>query len=354
MNRPRAVMEAFGRAHPGCWKAFARLHDARAGEWPPYVYAPLDMAGLALVNAHTERDAARPPSVEDILTGAQRLAGLGAWRLTQQVFRFDPDLYAALVATPMDGRLPGEHFRRLPAWCVYIELREETAPLVGGGETPLRGAFVWLDRHHERGDDVLAFGLDTDDGLACAHLPLVGTLGDGLASVARDWQEAAASGLTSSGLPEGYAEAAAPVFRRVLALALYLCAEDADYARPAWPRPTRTKRGNKWFPPQQPTTWSVGERIGAALRRGGVGSESQPGESRGARAAPRPHIRSAHWHGFWAGPRDGERTLRLRWLPPILVNAESEDNLAATVRPVQAAASGPDRYQEQRSNADGS
>lgn len=35
MSRPRAVTEAFGREQPGCWKAFAQLRDARAGEEQP-------------------------------------------------------------------------------------------------------------------------------------------------------------------------------------------------------------------------------------------------------------------------------------------------------------------------------
>jgi hypothetical protein len=223
------------------------------------------------------------------------------------------------------------------------------APLVGGGDTPLHGAFVWLDWQRERGQDALAFALDTEAGLACAHLPLVGTVSDGLACVERDWREAEAAGLTEFGLPTGYAEAAAPVFRRVIALALYLCADDADYARPAWPQPTRTKRGAKWFPPDKPTLWPVGERIGAALRRGGLGRETDAAPGTGPRARPRAHIRSAHWHGFWSGPRDGERVLRLRWLPPILVNAESDDNLATTVRPVRAA----DRHEEHDPHADG-
>jgi hypothetical protein len=336
MSRPRAVMEAFGREQPGCWKAFAQLRDARAGEWPQYVYAPLDIAGLALLAAHTERDPARPPSVNNILSAAQRLAGLGAWRLTQQVFRFDGDLYAALVETPMDAKLPGEHFRRLPAWCVYVELQDETAPLVGGGATPLHGAFIWVDWYRDRNQDILAFALDTDDGLACAHLPLVGSVSDGLDCVARDWREAEAAGLAETGLPPGYAEAAAPVFRRLVSLALYLCAQDADYPRPPWPQPTRTKRGVKWFPPDRPSLWPVGERIGATLRRGGMGRNSDAAGGAGPRAAPRPHIRSAHWHGFWSGPRDGERTLLLRWLPPILVNAVVDEELSTTVRPVRA------------------
>ena len=51
MSRPREVLNAFGRAHFGAWTALDRLRAARHREWPPYVFAPLDIAGLAIVEA---------------------------------------------------------------------------------------------------------------------------------------------------------------------------------------------------------------------------------------------------------------------------------------------------------------
>jgi len=30
----------------------------------------------------------------------------------------------------------------------------------------------------------------------------------------------------------------------------------------------------------------------------------------------RPHIRRAHWHGYWTGPREGTQTFVYHWLPP--------------------------------------
>ena len=58
------------------------------------------------------------------------VAGLGAWRATQTIYRFDPDFAAALVDTPI-SRLPVEAFYRLPEWCVYIEAATTSPPPVG-------------------------------------------------------------------------------------------------------------------------------------------------------------------------------------------------------------------------------
>ena len=66
----------------------------------------------------------------------------------------------------------------------------------------------------------------------------------------------------------------------------------------------------------------VGYRIGSALRRV-YRKYDTPSESSGKfRSSPRPHIRRAHWHSYWIGPKDGERKVILKWLPPVLVGGE--------------------------------
>ncbi len=308
MSRPREVLNAFGRAHFGAWKALDRLRAARRTEWPPYVYAPLDIAGLAVIEALREAGKPRPTAAWDVIGPASELAGLAAWRITQQVYRFDPDLYAALLATPITGEIPGEHFRRLPAWCVYVETPGLTVPLVGGGDEPLHGVFAWLDWRKDRAEDILTLGLDTAAGVA-AGVP-----------------------------PDGYAQAAKRTVGPILSLLLYLSAQDADYVRPAWPAPKRTKQGWRLFPADKPTVWGVGERIGAVLRRSVADRGESVSHTDSGRASPRPHIRASHWHSFWRGPRDGERSRVVKWLPPLLVSAEGLDQLPVTVRPVKGPA----------------
>ena len=115
-------------------------------------------------------------------------------------------------------------------------------------------------------------------------------------------------------------------------LVLYLCAENAEIGDgqklPRRPTPIRTKSGFRIFPPDQPTKWDVGVRLGAALRKAYHAIETA---GTGQHAGPRPHVRRAHWHGFRSGAmkrEDGspipadERSFKLRWLPPIPVNLD--------------------------------
>ena len=97
----------------------------------------------------------------------------------------------------------------------------------------------------------------------------------------------------------------------------------------------RTKRGDRFFPPDAPQKWNVGVRLGAKLRR----ALHDPTDSDGSTdVRMRPHVRRAHWHRFWTGPRKStERKLRAKWLPPTPVNVASYDELPSVVRPVTGA-----------------
>lgn len=98
----------------------------------------------------------------------------------------------------------------------------------------------------------------------------------------------------------------------------------------------KTKKGLRLFPPERPTPWEVGYRLGAALSR--AMTEARTPGSSGGHASPRPHIRRAHWHSYWVGKRDQAevRSVVLKWLPPIPVNVQDVDALVPTVRDVVA------------------
>jgi hypothetical protein len=109
-----------------------------------------------------------------------------------------------------------------------------------------------------------------------------------------------------------------------LSLVIYLCSKEPEYkggSSPSRPRPKRTKKGWRLFPASRPRVWAVGQDTGEAIAR----AHRQPSQQTGERTRPEPHIRRAHWHGFWVGPRGGERRFEYKWLPPIPVNVDLYD-----------------------------
>ena len=70
--------------------------------------------------------------------------------------------------------------------------------------------------------------------------------------------------------------------------------------------------------------------------------EERAGEEReaveqGERRRPVPHIRRAHWHSFWKGPRKEEekREIVFHWIPPLPVGYKVSEDIVPTIHPVR-------------------
>lgn len=333
--RPREHLVEAAKLYPHAWRQVDRLRELRGAgvpEWADWCYIPIagtqaivaEDAGIDVMMLST----IYPARVAD----AARLAALAAWRVTQGIYRFDPAVYDAVRETPVSGDVPADILYRLPEWCLYVE----TPGMQIDGEQ-LHGFFAHLEDDGKAKRTELRLLLDTETRLepAVLHLgtwPLAESIERMRAEAER---QAALRGLAMPSL-DGTVEIVRPVVEPIVSLMLFLCSQAQEIGdgtrRPANPRPKRVRGEWRLFPADRATTWDVGVRLGAALRRAYQAEETGAG---GTHAGPRPHIRRAHWHTYWSGPRDGARRADLRWMPPIAVGVDEVDQLPAVVRPVR-------------------
>jgi hypothetical protein len=222
-----------------------------------------------------------------------RLAALAAWRVTQGIYRFDEQLYAELWKTPLND-IPPQIFRRLPEWCVYIELNEP----------PFCGVLVHVNhdiydpRQNRRPDQLRLLFLKICEvevqskniGVITLDKP---TIGEGFQSTREHVERL----LRREGTPEPttVSDVSQEMCASVASLVLYLCSQDADYTHMPRAEAKRTKDGIRIFSPNKPMVIDVGIRIGAALRRGK--ETLQRSNDTGEAGRPvLPHVRRAHWH----------------------------------------------------------
>ena len=324
--RPRDHVEAIVRRYPGCWAQLDALRQARGepgiGDWPDWCFLPL-AASYAVVSGG---GANRVPLQRAADVGI--LGALSAWRMTQGIYRFDPAVYDAVWATPVSGDIPHEVLLHLPEWCVYVE-----TPGMQLGGSVLHGSFVHLERDANDGRYELRLLLDAEGGLVPVPLHL------GAWPLSESIQRMRAEATRQRpGADLGFsADELQQLVEPIVSLVLYLCSQASEIGtgqrRPVNPEPKKTKRGWKLFQADRPTTWDVGVRMGAALRQ--AYQSEQVASSGEQHAGPRPHIRRAHWHGYWLGPKDGPRRFDLRWQPPIAVGVDDVGALPAVIRPVK-------------------
>lgn len=280
--------------------------------WPSWCFMPM-AAWYSIVSA-THRLPMLPP---ELVPEVSVLSALGAWRYCQGVYSIDNELLEALLDSPVSGDLPSDVLYHLPEWCVYVPLEHHPLPWCG---YQVMGFWAHLEFDVNTQRTELRFLFDTVDEQL---IPAVLHLGDWSvadavnAANAEAIKQAQNAGLKTVTLSTANADQMAADIQPFISILLYLCSEEPDIddarepgAFPANPRAKKIKKGWKLFPASKVRYWNVGAVIGERLRK-------ELGEVTGRTVSP--HIRRAHWHGYWTGPKAGERKFTFKWIPPILV-----------------------------------
>lgn len=292
--------------------------------WPDWCGLPMSAVYSIITDG---ANISRAQSVLMARGGATTLQELTAsllWVKSKAIYQYDPDLAKELLSQPMDDKLPVESIR-LPYYCVYIE-----TPIPIFSKTAL-GMFAWMefDPHSRLPELRLLFLMDDASTTPCTLALVGGTIDDCIAAVVeKSAQRSKMYNLLGSSLISKVPTYTAQQIAGAVNLVLYLCSEHSDI-----PNETIRRSTDRYGNPRNARTWDVGIRIGAALRRhkqGGQNSDNAEPTST-SKASPRPHIRRAHWHGFWTGPKKGERELKIRWMPPIPVKMDGAEDMPTVI-----------------------
>jgi hypothetical protein len=333
-DRPRQCLDCVSRSYPGIWKQVEAFRAQRKefGNWPSWCFMPTSVVERIVGNGS-------PLQTIDQHKHITYIAAIAAWRSTQGIYRFDPTTFQALWNTPVTGEIPPDVLYSLPEWCVFIPTPDTT-----WRGNRLNGFCAHLNDNRVMRRTELRLLLDISIGTSeyqAVAIPILvkkSSVAESLAATLERCDEPGnflATRLTGQERAIEMKEVPS-----LVSLVLYLCSENAEIREsggnrlPAYPKPKKTKTGLHVYPPDRPTHWLVGYRLGTALRNAEADWRSE--EPTSTHARPRPHIRRAHWHSYWVGPRN-EATARivvLKWLPPIAVNVQDVDDLTTTVRDV--------------------
>jgi hypothetical protein len=321
-----SLINKYNKAYPGCWQRIADMrHDrgTKLPDWPDWCYCPM-AAAYAIISAGKVMSldlAQRYPPGE--------LAALAAWKISKGVYRFDKSLFEELIIMPMEGDIPSQLFYRLPEWGVCIE-----TPGLSFLGADIEGILAHLeyDVNHNYAE-LRILALKNEDGA----IPVILHLGDytiqesvdilleETAEMMQRYNAAYPAGVDMNEVRKEYAADVTPF----LNIILYLCSENAEYRevkRPYKPTENIIKHTHTgYFETKAPKFWHLGDNTGRILREVKASEDETTVISEsGTHASPHAHIRRAHWHHFWTGPKDdpAKRKLVLRWLPPMLVGQE--------------------------------
>ncbi|MGD9700763.1 AcrVA2 family anti-CRISPR protein [Acinetobacter sp.] len=277
----------------------------------------------------------------EMVLNASVLAALAAWQKTKGIYRFDETLIEEMLdMDSSDMKIPTEVLLRLPQWCLYIE-----TPFYKINGVQMDGFFVHIEHDVNKGDVELRFIRATNNHL----YPLVMHIGDWTIEegVQRAFAKAKENALTHTNMDVFQVlkdlgeviDDEIKMTKQLVSLVLYLCSDSADYTRdkPIMPAPIKTKMGLHLPSAEKAKIWDVGVRTGSIIRLSRQQSGSGETYAETGRSV-RPHVRKAHWHGYWTGPRaedkKQDRKYSVKWIPPVFVKADTGE-LPAVIRKIK-------------------
>lgn len=338
---PDQICKQYEQRYP---RLLARIEDARlvalakGVTWPTWCYVPIGGVQAVLQSAYGVT------SPGDLAVEAAIVTALASWRMGgKNVLVFDEDVLAEIWNMPLEGDIPTDVLLRLPFWCAYVP----TPPAITNSEDT-RGVFMHLehDVHTKRPELRFVSHFANIDGTADlypipfdidAKLPLDQVVNRTLGLNKYD-SMSSVSGLTDDERDalRAHVSGIDVILRSLVAVALYLAADNAEVRDPVTAEPAAFDRPSgrkKIFAPSQPTTWNLAWRIGAAIRRASqaVSAAAASTDSTRNGHSVRPHMRRAHWHSYRTGKRAEAATWKyiVRWLPPIPVNMPDDVDASA-------------------------
>ncbi|MBF0620879.1 MAG: hypothetical protein HQL54_03025 [Magnetococcales bacterium] len=318
MVQPTRHLKRIELAFPGIWRDLDAIYLAKS--WPNWCYVPIQRIARYLAKK----------GLDSRLDLSAQIAALSAWRSTQGVYRFHPQLLRAILRTPVRGRLPIKLLFLLPEWCVYLSLPRCIS--IFGHQ--LIGFFAHLDIDDTLKHRELRLLLENSEG-DLIPIPII-LANDGLeSSIRKTIQKLSTKRAYLIQNEPGGLPAVQIKLGSLISAVLYLIAENrelimkgADPETPYSILPKRSsereiKKGPRFFPPENPVEWHLGQRFGTLMNK------AQQCDSKAALLALQkefnavdsgsyiPPIHPATWQLFWVA-HESHKTMKrpaIKWIP---------------------------------------
>lgn len=263
---------------------------------------------------------------------------LCTWRYTKGIYQFDLEVeeFIYLESKAYDSTLsmPSSLLKQIPEWCIYIKISNE---LVLVDNVPVDGFFAWIDNPKSNQLDLRVILLC--NGKAFPHHMVLGdwSIKEGIKKAFHQVMES--YGWEYSKVEKKEVEEILKneieLMKIVIQYLLILNQPDAYSQITQSPKYIHTKQGYKYVAQDKPIFWEIGIRMGNAIRL----SKQQYADAINVKNSSfkRPHIRKAHWHGYWTGKLNEpeNRKFQLQWIPPTFINATIGDELPTTIKKVK-------------------
>lgn len=316
----------------GRWPTYRKWAQDVGYSWPSWSWIPYT---TVLNMVHRDLGEALAPGVTlgDLEAVVAPVVPVLNWLPGRIAVRFDLDIVDTFTASPIGETIPTQALYRLPSWGLFLD-----CPWLAPGA----GVFASIDPGHidappgetpiDSTDELQLTFVLPDKQPPTLHTSLWFPEGTIAAALEAQDRQPVLPGVVSDHvhadrrtLSDCFGQPFPQVMATVVSMLLYLCVEDADIEQR--PLPLKAPAVSYQRGQTDITVMEAGWRMGSALRsaRARYGREDVGADPTGRHVTP--HVRRAHWHSYWGGPRSlprEERTLLLYYLPPLHVGVPGD------------------------------
>lgn len=316
---PLELLKKFDNGLPEVWAEVEKLRNYNKLKdysiWPNYCYIPVNEC-LGIM-AEGDNEVYNKPEGLLIARVVQPLAALAPWRISKEIYVMNPDV-EEILSEQDDVKVNKDILLSLPYYSFYIKTN-----YLKSYDREIDGFFVCLDYDSVDKVPELRFTYLFSD-LEWLEFPLILRF--------KTIQESLDYIYNSNNTPELKDKDANNELKQLmtksLQMVLYILSINTDVEEDREQkkiyRPVKDIKAvkNRY---SEVRKWDVGFRIGQAIRANKERIAQEHSQTHvGSHSSKRPHMRRGHWHSFWTGPKTGERSIVVKWIPPIFIGAKGE------------------------------
>lgn len=320
---PIKMLNAFSTRYSGIWKfvecgALERNKNESSVFLPYYAWAAI-LANIKYAQFLPLGVSKKVELPLDKISDYIALADIGTWRYTKGVYRINDDVANHLVNSEFKGNIPTEKINKLPEWSIYVDCTNLTLSSFGHKVIGFWASINYLKLDKEK---VLHFtplyeNTFGSDFSTCIRL-------DAGQNLSIEADTALIKGKFKEQPSKETMDALNAFKKQVLQIILFICQDEPDIFENGIeikdfdlkPSPQRIKGQIRLFEAKKIRYFDVGVKTGETIKAA-FSSYQNSGKTQA------PHIRRAHWHGFWKGSRkNNAQEFFYKWVAPVIVNGD--------------------------------
>lgn len=335
---PIRVLEYISNDYSGVWNRIEQLaiQNFTNLKWDKGIFVPVTywlptLLDIRYPNWHkTYKGKNMPIYGIDFIS----ICAIGTWRYTKGIYKLDDEIAKHFFVDDSDMKIPSLLLEKQPEWSIFVETKNLDIFLDGQKVIGFWSNINCFPTQNSPYSDkktltIVPLFSDGVGYLLSASIPLSENISLTIEQATTDLvNDLSNNMMVNDHRSEQELKELNSFKKKIVQILLFIIQPEPDITEDNIPLtsifnkpyPKSIKGKYRLFEAKKPRYFNVGTQSGNMLKKA-FASYKATGKKQA------PHIRKAHWHGYWKGSKKiGTQEFFYKWIPPVIVNSHSDDS----------------------------